>query len=60
MFGQVFDFVNNQWIPFTLIFQNQRTITSDYFKPLKKPGSFLIYLEIVENSDYIWEIVSFV
>jgi hypothetical protein len=41
-------------------FQNQRTIISDYFKTLKKPGSFFIYLEIVENSDYIWEIVSFV
>jgi len=33
---------------------------SDYFQTLKKPGSFFIYLEIVENSDYIWEIVSFV
>jgi hypothetical protein len=40
--------------------QNQRTIISDYFKTLKRPGSFLIYLEIVENSDYTWEIVSFV
>jgi hypothetical protein len=41
--------------------QNQRTIISAYFKTLKKPGNFLIHLEIVENSDNIYgKIVSFV
>ncbi len=37
--GQVFDFVNNQWIPFTLIFQNQRTSNFSCFSERKKSES---------------------
>jgi hypothetical protein len=69
----VFDFVNNHGFLLLSESENQqfqlfqclkksesKNHNSDYFKTLKKPGSFFIYLEIVENSDYIWEIVSFV